>query len=69
MYITNLARKYYDCYRNFGGNYGWDTSIRIDFMIVEELYQNFIKLKSNFEDMKNFFIFKQLKTRNNDIYR
>jgi len=38
-------------------------------MIVEELYQNFIKLKSNFEDMKNFFIFKQLKTRNNDIYR
>lgn len=32
--ITNLARKYYDCYRNFGGIYGWDTSIRIDFMIV-----------------------------------
>ena len=32
--ITNLAKKYYDCYRNFGGIYGWDTSIRIDFMIV-----------------------------------
>ena len=32
--ITHLARKYYDCYRNFGGIYGWDTSIRIDFMIV-----------------------------------
>jgi len=32
--ITELAKKYYDCYRNFGGIYGWDTSIRIDFMIV-----------------------------------
>ncbi|MBU3942057.1 MAG: hypothetical protein KKF74_04040, partial [Nanoarchaeota archaeon] len=32
--ITNLARKYYDYYRNLGGIYGWDTSIRIDFMIV-----------------------------------
>ena len=32
--ITNLAKKYYDCYRNFGGIYGWDTNIRIDFMIV-----------------------------------
>ena len=32
--ITILAKKYYDCYRNFGGIYGWDTSIRIDFMIV-----------------------------------
>ncbi len=32
--ITDLARKYYDCYRNLGGIYGWDTSIRIDFMIV-----------------------------------
>ena len=32
--ITILAKKYYDCYRNFGGIYGWDTSIRIDFTIV-----------------------------------
>ncbi|MBA3064577.1 hypothetical protein FP803_04020 [Candidatus Woesearchaeota archaeon] len=32
--ITNLARKYYDYYRNLGGIYGWDTSIRIDFMKV-----------------------------------
>ena len=32
--ITSLARKYYDYYRNLGGIYGWDTSIRIDFMIV-----------------------------------
>ena len=32
--ITELARKYYDYYRNSGGIYGWDTSIRIDFMIV-----------------------------------
>ena len=32
--ITSLAKKYYDYYRNFGGVYNWDTSIRIDFMIV-----------------------------------
>jgi len=32
--ITYLAKKYYDCYRNLGGIYGWDTSIRIDFVIV-----------------------------------
>jgi len=32
--ITNLAKKYHDHYRNLGGIYGWDTSIRIDFMIV-----------------------------------
>ena len=32
--ITALAKKYYDCYRNFGGIYNWDTSIRVDFMIV-----------------------------------
>ena len=32
--ITNLARKYYDYYRRLGGIYGWDTSIRVDFMIV-----------------------------------
>jgi len=32
--ITNLARKYYDCYRNLGGIYNWNTSIRVDFMIV-----------------------------------
>ncbi len=32
--ITNLAKKYYDYYRNQGGIYSWDTSIRIDFMIV-----------------------------------
>ncbi len=32
--ITNLAKKYYDDYRRLGGIYGWNTSIRIDFMIV-----------------------------------
>ena len=32
--ITILARKYCDHYKNLGGIYGWDTSIRIDFMIV-----------------------------------
>lgn len=32
--ITNLAKKYYDAYRNNGGIYNWDTSIRVDFMIV-----------------------------------
>src|SRR3989344_3837978 len=32
--ITGLAKKYYDHYRNLGGIYGWDTNIRIDFMIV-----------------------------------
>lgn len=26
--------KYYDYYRKQGGNYGWDTTIRVDFMIV-----------------------------------
>jgi hypothetical protein len=29
-----LAKKYYDHYRKLGGIYGWDTSIRVDFMIV-----------------------------------
>lgn len=32
--VTNLAKKYFDHYRNLGGTYGWDTNIRIDFMIV-----------------------------------
>lgn len=32
--VTDLAKKYYNCYRNLGGIYGWDTSIRVDFMIV-----------------------------------
>lgn len=32
--ITSLAKKYFDHYRNLGGTYGWDTNIRIDFMIV-----------------------------------
>ena len=32
--ITNLAKKYYNYYRKLGGIYGWDTSIRVDFMIV-----------------------------------
>jgi len=32
--ITNLAKKYYNYYRKLGGIYGWDTTIRIDFMIV-----------------------------------
>ncbi len=32
--ITNIAKKYYDSYRNSGGVHGWDTNIRIDFMIV-----------------------------------
>ncbi|MFH1276693.1 MAG: hypothetical protein ABIH82_06295, partial [Candidatus Woesearchaeota archaeon] len=29
-----LAKKYFDHYRNLGGIYGWDTNIRIDFMII-----------------------------------
>lgn len=32
--ITNLAMKYYNAYRNFGGIYNWKTNIRVDFMIV-----------------------------------
>lgn len=32
--ITELAKKYCSHYKNLGGIYGWDTSIRIDFMIV-----------------------------------
>ena len=32
--ITTLARRYYDNYRSLGGIYGWDTSIKVDFMIV-----------------------------------
>jgi len=32
--LTNLAKKYFDHYRNLGGTYGWDTNIQIDFMIV-----------------------------------
>ena len=32
--IGCLAKKYYDNYREHGGIYGWDTNIRIDFMIV-----------------------------------
>ncbi len=32
--ITSLTKKYYDHYRNLGGIYGWDTNIRVDFMIV-----------------------------------
>ena len=32
--ITNLAIKYYNAYKNFGGIYGWDSNIRIDLMIV-----------------------------------
>ena len=32
--ITYLAKKYFSQYRNLGGTYGWDTSIRVDFMIV-----------------------------------
>ncbi len=32
--ITLLAKKYFDQYRNLGGTYGWDTNIRVDFMIV-----------------------------------
>ena len=32
--ITELAKKYYNHYRNLGGIYNWDTGIRIDFMIV-----------------------------------
>lgn len=34
IHITELAKKYHNCYRNFGGIYGWETNIRIDFMIV-----------------------------------
>ena len=32
--IEQIARKYYENYRKNCGMYGWDTSIRIDFMIV-----------------------------------
>ena len=32
--FTHLAKKYYDYYRKQGGIYNWDTSIRIDFMII-----------------------------------
>lgn len=32
--ITNLAKKYYDYYRKQGGIHSWETSIRIDLMIV-----------------------------------
>lgn len=32
--INHLAKKYHDYYKNSDGIYGWDTSIRIDFMIV-----------------------------------
>lgn len=32
--IANLAKKYFDHYRNLGGTYGWGTNIRIDFTIV-----------------------------------
>lgn len=32
--ITSLARKYYDCYKNFGGGYGWNTSFKVDLMVV-----------------------------------
>lgn len=32
--ITNLAKKYYNAYRNYGGIYNWNTNIKIDFMIV-----------------------------------
>ena len=32
--ITSLAMKYFNHYRNLEGAYGWDTNIRIDFMIV-----------------------------------
>ena len=32
--ITNLAKMYFDHYRNLGGTYGWETNIRIDFMVV-----------------------------------
>jgi len=32
--ITKIAMKYFSTYRNVGGIYGWDTNIRIDFMIV-----------------------------------
>lgn len=32
--ITRLARRYCDYYRSLGGIHGWDTNIRIDFMIT-----------------------------------
>jgi|TARA_Y100000310_G_scaffold202556_1_gene202771 hypothetical protein len=32
--ITKLAKQYHDCYKNNGGIYGWDTNIKVDFMIV-----------------------------------
>ena len=32
--ITSLAKKYYNVYQRLGGIYNWNTSIKIDFMIV-----------------------------------
>lgn len=32
--VNHIAKKYYDYYRILGGGYSWETSIRIDFMIV-----------------------------------
>jgi hypothetical protein len=32
--IQELAKRYHDQYRKFGGTYGWHTSIKVDFMII-----------------------------------
>ena len=32
--VNHIAKKYYDYYRSLGGGYSWETSIRVDFMIV-----------------------------------
>ncbi len=32
--VNHLAKKYYDYYLHLGGGYAWETSIRIDFLLV-----------------------------------
>ncbi len=32
--INHLAKKYYDYYQHLGGSYLWETSIKIDFLLV-----------------------------------
>ncbi|MCX6708007.1 MAG: hypothetical protein NT001_07820 [Candidatus Woesearchaeota archaeon] len=50
--ITNLARRYYDCYRNLGVIYGWDTSmimnLSISFMKSWFFFASFIAFSSFF---------------------
>ncbi len=60
--ITHIAKKYYDFYRQSGGGYTWDTTIRIDFMIVacasvhglDIVYSNDNKTLSNKTAIKSY---------------